>query len=83
MSESSHLVPNLNEMMEEYAEGKKKSTQETQSGTEPEGERAEVRAEIEQLVEETRKRKRGPVEAGAECREEKVSDLVSECAYFS
>ena len=83
MYKPSHLVPNLNEMMEEYAEGEKKSTQETQSGIGPEGERAEVRAEIEQLIEETRKRKRGAIEVGAECRKEKTSDLVSECAYLA
>ena len=31
MSESLHLVPNLNEMMEEYAEGEERVVQETQS----------------------------------------------------
>ena len=34
-------------------------------------------------MEETRKRKRGAEEAGAECSEEKASDWVSELAYFA
>ena len=83
MSESLHLVPNLNEMIEEYIEGEEEAVQETLSGIGPEEERVEERAEIEQPVEETRKRKRGVVEVGVERREEKESDLVSECAYFA
>ena len=34
-------------------------------------------------MEETRMRRRGPEEARAKSREEKASDLVSECAYFT
>ena len=77
MFDSSHLVPNLNKMMEEEA------VQVTQAETGQEEERVEARAKIEQPVEETIKRRRGVEEARAERREEKVSDLVSELAYFA
>ena len=83
MSDSLHLVPNQNKMMEEYAEREEEVVQATQVETRQEEERAEEKAEIEQPVEETRKRRRGVVEVGAEHREEKASDLVSECAYFA
>ena len=83
MSEPSHLVPNLNEMMEEYVEGKEETIQETQSGMVQEGERSEARTITEQPIEETRKRKREAKEAGVEKMEEKASDLVSEHAYFA
>ena len=81
MFELSHLVPNLNKMMEEYTKGEEKSVQETHLGTVHEGERSETRIETEQPIEETRKRKRGAKEAKQ--REEKASDLVSKRAYFS
>ena len=48
-----------------------------------EEERLETRTKTEQPTEETRKRKRGAEEAGNEQREEKVSDFVSERAYFA
>ena len=83
MSEPSHLVPNLNEMMEEYAEGEEGAVQETQSGALQNVETQETGVEIEQPAEETRKRKRGAEEAEAKKIEEKESDLVSEWAYFS
>ena len=70
MSKSSHLVPNLTEIMEEYAENDEKAIQ-------------EVHSRGEQEIEETRKRKRGAEEAETEQRKEKVSDFVLECAYFS
>ena len=50
MYESSHLVPNLNEKMEEYAENAEESIQEVRSGA-------------EQETEETRKIKRRVEEA--------------------
>ena len=78
MSDSSHLVPNLYEMMEEYAEGKEEAVQETQSEAVQEGEISEARIETEQPTEETRKRKRG-----VEQRKEKASNFVSERPYFS
>ena len=58
MSELSHLVPNLNKMMEEYAEGEEEVVQETQSGELQNEERQEIGTEIEQPLEETKKRKR-------------------------
>ena len=65
MSKPSKLIPNLNEIMEEYAEGEQEVVQATQAEIRQEEERAEVRTKGEQLVEETRKRKRGAEEAGA------------------
>ena len=70
MSESSNLIPNLNEIMEEYVENEEEAIQEVQSGGEHE-------------TEKTRKRKRGAEEAGTKQRKEKVSDFVAERAYFA
>ena len=55
--------------MEEYAEGKKEAVQATQVEIGQEEERVESRAEVEQPVEETRKRKRGAKEVRAESSE--------------
>ena len=78
MSEPSNLVPNLNEIMEEYAEWEQEAIQATQVAVEREEVRAEERSEPEQSVDETRKRKRGAEETKAEQKEEKSSDWVSE-----
>ena len=59
MSESSNLISNLNIIMEEYSEGEHEVVQVTQAAVEREEVRAEERAEPEQSVDETRKRKRG------------------------
>ena len=83
MSDPSNLISNLNKIMEEYAEVEEEAVQETRSGAVQEEERPEARIETEKPTEETRKRKRGAEEAGAEQREEKVSDFVSELAYFA
>ena len=45
MSKPSHLVPNLNEMIEEYAEGEEEAAQETQLGALQNKERQETEAE--------------------------------------
>ena len=82
MSEPSPLVPDLKEMMEEYAEMEEETVHATQAETEQKGEIAEARGETKQLVEDTRKR-RGSEEARAERREEKACGLVSECPYFA
>ena len=83
MSEPSPLVPDLKEMMEEYAEMEEETVHATQAEIEQEGKIAEeARGETEQLVEDTRKR-RGAEEARSERREEKACGLVSECAYFA
>ena len=47
MSEPSHLVPNLKEMMEEYVEGEEEAVQETQSGAVQEEEISKARTEME------------------------------------
>ena len=59
MSESLHLVPNLNEIMEDYAELENETVQATQAVAGQGEERAEVNEELEQIVEESRKRKIG------------------------
>ena len=66
MSESSHLIPNLNEMMEAYIGVKEETIQETQSREMQEEERVEARGEPDPLKKELRKRKRGAKEAEAE-----------------
>ena len=83
MSRPSNLIPNLNEIMEEYTEIEEEVVQEAQSGVVQEKERLEAIIETEQPNEETRKRKRGVEEAGTKQREEKVGDLVSESAHFA
>ena len=80
MSESSNLIPNLNEMMEAYIEVEERIVQETKSREMQEEERAEARGEPEKLVGELRKRKRVIVEAEAEQRNEKVTSLISDKA---
>ena len=83
MFEPSNLVPNQNKIMEEYTKKEEEAVQVTQDeiGQEEiwqEEERAEARAEPEQLVKEIRKRKRG-----AEHSKEKGSNWVSALAYFA
>ena len=58
----------------EYAEREEEAVQKTQAKTGQERERVESKAEVEQPVEETRKRKRGAEEAGAESIGEKASN---------
>ena len=83
MPESSNLVPNLNENMEDYTEREEEAVQTTQAEIRHEGERVESRVEVEQPIEETRKRKIGAEEAGVESSGEKASDWVSEQAYVT
>ena len=83
MSELSNLVHNLNKIMEEYAEWEEEVVHTTQAETMQEGERVESRAEVEQPVEETRKRKREGEEAGVESSGEKASDWVLKQAYVA
>ena len=70
LSEASHLVSNLNETMEEYAENEEEAIQEVQSGA-------------KQETEKTKKIKRRTEEVGTKQRKEKVSDFFIEHAYFS
>ena len=58
MSDPSNLVPNLNEIMEEYAKMEEEAIQATQAEIGQEEERAKSRVEVEQPTKETRKRKR-------------------------
>ena len=51
MSEPSHLIPNLNEMMEAYTKVEEKIVQETQSREMKEEESLKARGEPEQLEE--------------------------------
>ena len=51
MSEPLNLVPNLNEIMEEYAKREEEAVQETQAEIVQEEERDEARAKVEQSVE--------------------------------
>ena len=58
MSDSSKMIPNLNEMMEEYTKVEEEVVEETQSGAVQEEEIPEARTETEQHTKETKKRKR-------------------------
>ena len=68
-------------MMEEYIEVEEEAVQETQLGAVQEEERPEVRIEIGQPTEETRKRKRGAEEVETKKRNENVKDFVSYKAF--
>ena len=83
MSESSNLVPNLNEIIAEYAECEQEAVQTTQTEVERDEVRAEERAESEQPADETRKRKRRVEETSVEQTKEKASDWVSKQAYVA
>ena len=74
MSETTNLVPNLNEIMEEYAKGEEETVQVAQAETRRSEERAEVNREPKQTMEESRKWKRADEEARVESSGEKVSD---------
>ena len=57
MSEPQNLVPNLKEIMEEYDELENQTIQASRVVTGQGEERSEVNDELEQTVEESRKRK--------------------------
>ena len=59
MSEPTTPIPNLNEIMEKYAELEDQTVQTTETVAEQVEERVDVNDELEQTVEESRKRKRG------------------------
>ena len=81
MFEPTNLVPNLNEIMEEYAEWENETVQATQAVTEQCEERDEVNRVFEQTLEESRKRKRGNEEAKSS--EQKASEWVSNMTYIA
>ena len=80
MSEPQNLVPNLNEIMEEYDELENETVQATQAVAGQGEERPEVNEELEQTVEESRKRKIGNEKA--ESCEQQVGDWVFNMAYI-
>ena len=67
--------------MEEYDELENETVQATQALAGQGEERAEVNEELEQTMEESRKRKRGNEEV--ESSEQKASDWVSDMAYIA
>ena len=77
MSELSHLIPNLNEMMEAYIEVEEGTVQEIQSREMQAEERVEDRGESRPTKEESRKRKRRTEETETEQRAEKVRNFIS------
>ena len=81
MSDPHNLNPNLNEVMEEYAKLEEETVQATQAIAMQDEERAEINEELEQTVEESKKRKRGNEEA--ESNEQKAGDWVFDMAYIT
>ena len=81
MSKPTTLIPNLNKIMEEYTELEDHTVQTTQIVAEQVEERVDVNDELEQTVEESRKRKRGNEEA--EKSEQKASEWVSDMMYIA
>ena len=82
MFEQQNLIPNLNEMMEEYVGiSGEEATPELQNLS-IQDEMAETRTETEQQLEETRKRKRDAEESETEQEEDvEIDDLVSKRAH--
>ena len=81
MFEPTTLIPNLNEIMEECTELEDQTVKTTQTVAKQVEERVDVNDELEQIVEESRKRKRGNEEA--ENSEQKASEWVSDMAYIA
>ena len=69
--------------MEKYVEREEGTVQAAQAKAKRSEERAKVNIETKQLVEESRKMKRGDEEERAESSGEKVSDWVSDMAYIA
>ena len=88
MSELQSLIPNLNEIMEEYVENEEEATPELQimvmqKETEETEKPFEARKETEQLVEQSRKRKRNTeyAETEQEEKEDEEDELISNATY--
>ena len=75
------MVPNLNKIREEYDELENETVQADQVVIGQGEERVEVNDELEQTVEESRKRKRGNEEV--ESNKQKAGDWVSDMAYIA
>ena len=80
MSELTNLVPNLNEIMEEYVEWENETVQATKAVTEQDEERDEVNRMFELIEEESRKRKRRTEETETKQRAEKARNFISDKA---
>ena len=76
MYEPTNLVPNLNEIMEEYAEWENQIVQATQAVAEQGEEKEEVNRMFELIEEESRKMKRRTEETETEQRAEKVRNFI-------
>ena len=80
MSDPIILIPNLNEIMEEYIESKNQIEQVSRAACKQVEGRDDENEEHQQTVEESRKRKRGTDEAEAEQRKDRARKLVSDKA---
>ena len=81
MSEQQNIIPNLNEMMEEYVGVSKEEATPALQTISIQEERVETRTETEQPQEESKKRKRNAEESEIEQGEDvEVDDFVSERA---
>ena len=80
MSEPTNLVPNLNEIMEEYAKWENETVQATQVVVEQGEERDKVNRVFEPIEEESRKMKMRTEETETEQRVEKVRNFISDKA---
>ena len=78
MFEPTNLVPNLNEIMEEYVEWDNEIVQATQAVIEQDEERDEVNRMFESIEEESRKRKMRTEETEIEQRVEKAINFISD-----
>ena len=78
MSWPTNLVPNLNEIIEEYVEWENETVQATQAVTEQDEERDEVNRMFEPIGDESRKRKRRTEETETEQRAEKARNFISD-----
>ena len=80
MSNPTILIPNLNEIMEEYIELENQTEQVSRAAAEQVEGRDDENEEHQQTVEESRKRKRGTNEAEAEQRRDRARNFVSDKA---
>ena len=80
MSEPTNLVPNLNEIMEEYVEWENEIIQATQAVRKKDEEKDKVNRMFELIEEESIKRKRRTEQTETEYRAEKARNFISDKA---
>ena len=80
MSDPTTLIPNLNEIMEEYIELENQTEQDSQAVTVQVEDMDDENEKQQQTREESRKRKRGADEARLEQRKDKARNFISEKA---